>query len=86
MESRSETCIFVGYLKGTRGGFFYSPKDNKVFISRNATFLEKDYTNKYKPKSKVIIEKIIDKTSTPSDPIVEAPIIDETLNYRRTNT
>ena len=27
MDSRFEVCMFVGYLKETRGGLFYSPQD-----------------------------------------------------------
>ena len=56
MESRLEDCIFVVYPKGKRYGFFYSPNDNMVFVSTNATFLEKDYIKNYRPKRKVIIE------------------------------
>ena len=37
--------FFVGYPKGTIGGLFYSHKDNKVFVSTNANFLENDYTS-----------------------------------------
>ena len=43
MGSGSEACFFVGYPKGMKDSFFYSPKDNKVFVSTNATFSEKDY-------------------------------------------
>ena len=43
LKSRSKLCLFVGYPKRTRGGYFYNPKDNKVFISINATFLEEDH-------------------------------------------
>ena len=49
LESRTEVCLFVGYPKGTRGGLFYSPQDKKVFVSSNATFLENDYMEKFKP-------------------------------------
>ena len=38
LEPRSQVCLFVGYPKETRGGFFYSPDNNKVFVSTNATF------------------------------------------------
>ena len=41
MESRSEACFFVCYPKGTRGGFFYSPKADKVFVSTNVVFFWK---------------------------------------------
>ena len=40
LEPRTEVCLFVGYPKGTRGGLFYSPKNKKIFVSTNATFLE----------------------------------------------
>ena len=79
-------CIFVGYPKGLRGGFFYSHKDNKYFVSINATFLEKDYMKNYKSKSKVIVEEITEETSTPSVLNVETFIVDKILSYRRTNT
>nr|GEZ72636.1 retrotransposon protein, putative, Ty1-copia subclass [Tanacetum cinerariifolium] len=33
-------CIFVGYPKETMGYSFYYPPENKVFVARNAEFLE----------------------------------------------
>ena len=59
LEPRTEVCLFVGYPKGTRGGLFYSPKDKKVFVSANATFLENDYMTNFKPRSKVILEEML---------------------------
>ena len=56
MEYRTETCIFVGYPKGTKGYYFYSPSDLKVFVSTNAKFLEKDYMNEFIPKSRIVPE------------------------------
>ena len=58
LEPRTEVCMFVGYLKGTRGGLFYSPSDRKVFVSTNATFLEDDYMTNFKPRSKVVLEEL----------------------------
>ena len=58
LEPRTEVCLFVGYPKGTRGGLFYSPQDNKVFVSTNATFLENDYMENFKPRSKVVLEEL----------------------------
>ena len=51
--------MFVGYSKETRGGIFYSPKENKTFVSTNATFLEHDYVNNHKPRSKVVLEEMV---------------------------
>ena len=54
LELLYEFCLFVGYPKGTRGGFFYSLEEKKMFVSPNAIFLEHDYITNYKPRSKVI--------------------------------
>ncbi|GJV26335.1 retrotransposon protein, putative, ty1-copia subclass [Tanacetum coccineum] len=40
LEPRSIKCIFVGYPKETIGYSFYYPPENKVFVARNAEFLE----------------------------------------------
>ena len=72
LESRSQVCLFVGYPKETRGGYFYSPEDNKVFVSTNATFLEEDYMREFKPRSKVVLEELLAvTTSTPPITVVE---------------
>ena len=61
LESRSKVCQFVGYPKGTRGYYFYSQVDQKVFVSTNARFLEDDYMVSNNVKSKVIL-RYLDKT------------------------
>ena len=43
LQFKTEVVFFVGYPKGTFGGLFFSHKDNKVFVSINAKFLENDY-------------------------------------------
>ena len=58
LEPRAKVCMFVSYPKRTRGGFFYSPSDKKVFVSTNATFLEDDYMTNFKPRSKVVLEEL----------------------------
>ncbi len=50
--------FFVGYPKGTIGGLFYSHKDNKVFVSTNAKFLENDYMNDYTHRSRVVLAEM----------------------------
>ena len=32
LDSRSEVCMFVGYPRETKGGYFYNPKKNKVML------------------------------------------------------
>ena len=79
LEPRSQVCLFVGYPKETMGGFFYSPKDNKVFISTYATFIEEDYIREFKPRSKIVLEELfVGSTSTPSTIVVDKNIAPST--------
>ena len=55
LEPKLEVCLLVGYPKETRDYLFYSHKDNKVFVSVNAKFLENDYMNNFTPRSKVVL-------------------------------
>ncbi|KAL0281886.1 UNVERIFIED_CONTAM: hypothetical protein Sradi_7279700 [Sesamum radiatum] len=43
LESRSSLCRFTGYPKETVGYYFYDPAEQKIFVSRNAVFLEKGF-------------------------------------------
>ena len=70
LEAKTEVCMFLGYSKETKGYLFYNHKDNKVFISTNAKFLEVDYVNNFNPRSKVVLAEL-DK------PVIEQPM-DET--------
>ena len=62
--------MFLRYSKETKGNLFYNHKDNKVFVSTNAKFLEDDYVNNFNPRSKVVLVEI-------DEPAIEQPI-DET--------
>ena len=35
--------LFEGYPKEIRGYYFYNPMEQKVFVSRHSTFLEKEF-------------------------------------------
>ena len=63
LDSRTKVCLFIGYPKGTRGGIFYNPRDKKVFVSTHATFLEHEYINDFKPRSKVLLEDSMERKS-----------------------
>ncbi|KAL0445205.1 UNVERIFIED_CONTAM: hypothetical protein Slati_2243200 [Sesamum latifolium] len=45
LDSRSSLCRFIGYPKETARYYFYDPSEQKVFVSRNAVFLEKDFSS-----------------------------------------
>ena len=65
LEPRSELCMFVGYPKGTKGGQFYNPKEQKVIVSTHATFLEESYMNDFKPRSKKVLEELSGERTAP---------------------
>ncbi|KAL0434303.1 UNVERIFIED_CONTAM: hypothetical protein Slati_2764600 [Sesamum latifolium] len=43
LDLRSSLCRFIGYPKETAGYYFYDSAEQKVFVSRNAVFLEKGF-------------------------------------------
>ena len=49
LKHHSKLCFFIGYSKESRGGLFYDPQENKVFVSTNATFFEEDYIKDHQP-------------------------------------
>ena len=72
LESHTELCLFVGYPKETKGGYFYSTKDNKVFV------LEDDHIRNHKLNNKVVLEEldtdeIGDSTKDQNDEIIVDP-------------
>jgi transposase InsO family protein len=57
---RSDRCLYIGYPKMSTGFYFYNPSEQKVFVSRNAIFLEEDYSLN-ESRTKVTLEnKMID--------------------------
>ena len=43
LDARADKCLFVGYPRDSIGYLFYHPTEQKVFVSRHATFLEKEF-------------------------------------------
>ena len=72
LEAKIEVCMFLGYSKETKGYLFYNHRDNKVFVSTNAKFLEDNYVNNFNPRSKVFLVEL-------DEPIIKQPM-DETRN------
>ena len=69
LETRSEVCYFIGYPKGTFGWYFYDPREQKVFVSTNAIFLEDDYIINHKLKVRIDLRETRREPSGP--PAVE---------------
>ena len=64
-----------------KGGYFYSLKDNKVFVSTNARFLEDYHIRNHKSNNKFVLEEldtneIGDSTKDQNDEIiVDQPVV-----------
>ncbi|KAL0401962.1 UNVERIFIED_CONTAM: Retrovirus-related Pol polyprotein from transposon RE2 [Sesamum latifolium] len=48
--------MFIGYPKETAGYYFYDPAEQKIFVSRNAVFFEKDFPSDSR-RDDVLIEE-----------------------------
>ena len=53
LAPKSDKCLFVGYPKETKGYYFYNASENKVFVTRNGVFLEREHISKGISRSKV---------------------------------
>ncbi|GJR47640.1 retrotransposon protein, putative, ty1-copia subclass [Tanacetum coccineum] len=73
LEPKSIKCIFVGYPKETIGYSFYYPPENKVFVARNAEFLENSLINLEASGSLEDLEIIQEEDTHPS--------LDTSLNH-----
>ena len=60
LTPKSDKCFFVGYLRETKGYYFYNQAEGKVFVARNGVFLEKEFLSKGVSGSKVRLEEIQD--------------------------
>ena len=71
LEPRSRVCLFVSYPKEIRGGLFFDPKLNQVFVSTNATFLEEDHIREHISHNKVVLNELSNETTETSTRVVE---------------
>ena len=58
LASKSDKCLFVGYPKETKGYYFYIPSENKVFVTRNGVFLEREFISKRVSGGKTSLEEV----------------------------
>jgi hypothetical protein len=96
LDPRSVKCNFVGYPKDSLGYYFYNPTENKVFVSRHATFLEKEFLLKEASGSSIDLEEIQEpqittEVGTSTQQMVVEPeqvvvqVTDETQDVRRSS-
>jgi transposase InsO family protein len=62
LEPRAEKFIFVGYPRETIGYTFYNKAEGKLFVTKNSTFLEKEFLAKGVSGRKVELDDILDPT------------------------
>jgi hypothetical protein len=71
LTPKSDKSFFVGYLRETKGYYFYNNAEGKVFVARNGLFMEKEFLSKGVSGSKVQLEEIQEtpeNISAPTDP------------------
>ena len=44
LEPKSENCVFIGYPKETDGYTFYHRFKGKIFVAKNGSFLDKEFS------------------------------------------
>ena len=69
LGAKSDTCLFVGYPKETREYYFYNPTEQKMFVSRHVTFLEKEFLQKESSGSEIELNEVQDPQMEAEEPI-----------------
>ena len=83
--ARSDKCKFVGYLKKTIGYYFYNPIEQKEFVSKHATFLEKEFLLEWTSGSKIVLEEVQEpQTYIPMEPEPMVEPLDVQTNAQET--
>ncbi|KAA0058517.1 gag/pol protein [Cucumis melo var. makuwa] len=66
------------YPKETKGGLFFDPQENKVFVSIKPVFLEEDHMRDHKSQSKLVLNEATDESTRVIDDIGPTSRVDET--------
>ena len=84
LEPKSEKCVFIGYPEETVGYTFYHRSEGKIFVSKNGSFLEKEFLSKEVSGRKVELDEVIvpspeleSSSSQKSNPVMPTPISEE---------
>src|SRR6266566_9624806 len=60
LDPKAEKCIFIEYPNETVGYTFYLRSKGKVFVSKNGSFLEKEFLSKELSGRKVELDEVIE--------------------------
>ena len=55
---RSNQCLFIRYLKETKGYFFYLKDEQKVFVALRTIFLKKEFLGEGTVASKIKLGEV----------------------------
>jgi hypothetical protein len=58
LTPKSNKCFFLGYLRETKGYYFYNKAEGKMFVARNGVFMENEFLSNGVSGSKVQLEEI----------------------------
>ena len=81
LEARSCKCYFVGYPRESRGYYFYNPEEQKVFVSKNAIFLESELLEGNRLDSRIDLEEIQEPQVMDTNEPIQEP--SETVPLRK---
>jgi hypothetical protein len=59
LEPKVEKCVFIGYPKETIGYTFYHRSEGKIFVTKNGSFLEKEFLLKEVSGRKLELDEVI---------------------------
>ena len=76
LETKSDKCLFIGYPKESVGYYFYLPSEQKVFVSKHAIFLGKEFMHKGDSGSKIELDEVQEE-QTNNDQSVDPESIHE---------
>jgi hypothetical protein len=74
LTPKSDKYFFVGYMRESKGYYFYNKAEAKVFVAHNSVFMKKEFLSKGVSGSKVQLEEIQEtpeNISSPTNPIQE---------------
>ena len=84
LKPKSKKCVFIGYPKESVGYTFYHRSEDKTFVAKNGSFLEKEFLSKEVSGRKVELDEVTvpapllkSSSSQKSVPVTTTPISEE---------
>ena len=65
LEPKADKHIFIGYPKVTVGYTFYLRSEGKLFVTKNGSFLEKEFLSKELSGRKIELDEVVEPLLQP---------------------